>query len=108
MTKTQPESLHKMQREDFLGCLVASIACIGLGRIACFLGKGCTKGRNGECSVILEAIADHDMWIWHSSFGLAGTHNEINVLQRSPMFARLAEGHSPPVNFEINGSTYTR
>jgi hypothetical protein len=34
---------HKMQFEDFLGCLVAPIACIRLGRIARLLGKGCTK-----------------------------------------------------------------
>jgi hypothetical protein len=50
-----------MQREDFLGCLVASIACIGLGRIARLLGKGYIKATMGECSVILEAATDHDL-----------------------------------------------
>jgi hypothetical protein len=47
MKKTQPESLHKLQREDFQVCLVASIACIGLGRIFCLLGRGCTKAAMG-------------------------------------------------------------
>jgi hypothetical protein len=27
--------------------------------------------------VILEAVADHGLWIWHSFFGIAGTHNDI-------------------------------
>jgi hypothetical protein len=42
--------LRKMQVEDFLGCLGASIACIEVGRTARLLGKDCTKD-TVECAV---------------------------------------------------------
>ena len=58
--------------------------------------------------MVLEAVATHDLWIWHSFFGMPGTHNDINVMQCLNLFANLAEGHAPPVNFEVNGRHYNK
>lgn len=56
--------------------------------------------------MILEAVASQDLWIWHAFFGLPGSNNDLNVLQRSNVFAKLAEGEAPEVNYTINGHQY--
>ena len=39
---------------------------------------------------------------------MPGTLNDINVLQRSHLFARLANGDAPACNYTINGHEYTK
>jgi hypothetical protein len=40
-------------------------------------------------------------------FGLPGSFNDINVLHRSPLFSKLANGEALKVNYNINGHDYT-
>jgi hypothetical protein len=41
-------------------------------------------------------------------FGMEGSHNDINVLQPSPVFRRLADDNAPSVGFEVMGHAYTK
>ncbi|XP_073363603.1 uncharacterized protein [Aegilops tauschii subsp. strangulata] len=57
-------------------------------------------------TIILEVVASQDLWVWHAFFGMPGSHNDINVLQRSSLFARLTEGKAPPCLYIANGHEY--
>ncbi|AAF97981.1 F21J9.3 [Arabidopsis thaliana] len=63
-------------------------------------------GRSRSPTIILEAVADYDLWIWHAYFGLPGSNNDINVLEASHLFANLAEGTAPPASYVINEKPY--
>ncbi|XP_018465497.2 uncharacterized protein LOC108836897 [Raphanus sativus] len=61
---------------------------------------------HGKPTIVLEAVASQDLWIWHAFFGLPGTLNDINVLQRSQVFSDILDGRAPKVNFTVNGHNY--
>src|SRR5690242_14015584 len=50
----------------------------------CYGWQGQFKGKEGAPTVILEAVATQDLRIRHAFFGLPGTNNNINVMERSP------------------------
>ena len=45
--------------------------------------------RNGQKSIILEAIVLEDLHIWHAFFGLPHSNNDLNVLDCSPLVENL-------------------
>nr|VDC84987.1 unnamed protein product [Brassica oleracea] len=51
-----------------------------------------TRG-SGKPTIVLEAVASEDLWMWHAFFGLPGTLNDINVLDRSPVFDDIIQGN---------------
>ena len=64
------------------------------------------SGRSGAPTIILEVVADYDLWIWHAYFGMPGSNNDINVLESSRLFSNLAQGIAPPANYMIQENEY--
>ncbi|TVU33332.1 hypothetical protein EJB05_25142, partial [Eragrostis curvula] len=98
--------LQEGENRGFPGML-GSIDCMHWEWKNCPTGwKGQFTGRGKKPSMILEAVASHDLWIWHAYFGMPGSNNDINVLHRSPVFSSYLRGRSTPVEFAVNGRTY--
>ncbi|XP_073121226.1 uncharacterized protein [Henckelia pumila] len=64
------------------------------------------SGHQKEPSIILQAVASKNLWIWHAYFGVSGCKNDINVPERSNLFLNLAKEEAPPVQFEVNENEY--
>ena len=47
--------------------------------------QGHYQNRNHERSIVLEAVADQSLWIWHVFFGILGSNNDLTILDRSPL-----------------------
>ena len=82
-----------------------------IGSIDCYLWqwKNCPKAHHGinkgakRIELTLEAVASHDLWIWHALFGMFGSLNDINVLQRSTLIQSLINGEFHTIEYEVNG-----
>ncbi|XP_074378378.1 uncharacterized protein LOC141719914 [Apium graveolens] len=57
--------------------------------------------RIGE-STAVECLKKFISAIWYAFFGVAGSNNDINVLDRSPVL----QGRAPEVNYTVNGNNY--
>ncbi|XP_074269509.1 protein ANTAGONIST OF LIKE HETEROCHROMATIN PROTEIN 1-like [Silene latifolia] len=103
------QRLLKMHEEchGFPGML-GSLDCMHWAWKNCPTGwKGqYTRGDHGYPTVMLEAVASVDLWIWHTYFGVAGSNNDLNVLSRSNLFQDKLQGIAPEVRFTVNGIEY--
>ncbi|XP_047979400.1 uncharacterized protein LOC125221321 [Salvia hispanica] len=66
-----------------------------------------TSGNKGtHPTVILEAVTDYRLWIWHVYFGVPGLKNDVNVLNNSNLFSEVLNGKAPAINFIANNRQY--
>ena len=95
-TSEDVERLTKMHGDRGFPGMLGSIDCMH------WCWKNCPKawagqfsGQEGKLTVVLEAVASKDLWIWHAFFGLPGSLNDINVVERSPLFDNVLTGKFP-------------
>nr|XP_043639657.1 uncharacterized protein LOC122610763 [Erigeron canadensis] len=110
-TEADIERLTAKQAEvhGFPGML-GSIDCMHWGWRNCPVAwQGLyTRGDKGHPTIMLEAVASYDLWIWHAYFGPAGSNNDINVLNESDLFDDLLENRAPKVEFSVNGDQFQK
>ncbi|XP_021716643.1 protein ALP1-like [Chenopodium quinoa] len=98
--------LHQNEMRGFPG-MIGSIDCMHWEWKNCPMAwKAQYAGRNKNATLILEAVADQDLWIWHAFFGIPGSCNDLNVLYRSPVFDDVLHGRAPPIHFTVNDHEY--
>ena len=89
-------------------CMLGSVDCMHWNWMNCPKAwAGQNIGHQGKPTIVLEAMASHDLSIWHCFFGLRGSLNYINVFHRSHIFVQLASGKAPACNYNVNGHDYT-
>ncbi|CDP06307.1 unnamed protein product [Coffea canephora] len=101
-------NLH-FERHGFPGML-GSIGCMHWQWRNCPVAwKGqFARGDQGSPTIMLEAVASADLWIWHAFFGVAGSNNDINVLNQSLLFNDVLQGYAPDVQFMVNGTQFSK
>ncbi|CAH9139047.1 unnamed protein product [Cuscuta epithymum] len=65
-----------------------------------------TNGFKRVPTLILEVVASKSLWIWHAFFGMAGSNNDVTVLDRSPLFDDIINGIAPPCKYIVQGHEY--
>ena len=58
-------------------------------------------------SVIAEAVAGHDMYLWNICLGFPGSLNDTQVLGRSTITGQYLESPAATVEYHINGEKFT-
>jgi hypothetical protein len=134
-----PEIMHRLYSEEYLripdACDIKDIVNLHekvhgvqgmLGSLDCMHTgwKNCPKAwqasfksgkESGGPTVVLEALADYHLWFWHASFGYAGSLNDLNILNLSPLLESLVDGSfveleksANVVPFRVAGESFQR
>ena len=85
-------ALHKSVHRGIDG-MFGSLDCMHTYWKNCpYAFQGSFKGKEKKASIVLEAVSDHHLFFWHASYGYAGTLNDINIMNLSPLLNGFLDG----------------
>ena len=85
-------SLHKSVHRGVDGIL-GSLDCMHVYWDKCPVAwQGQFKKGKAKPSIVLEGLADYNLYLWHAGFGTAGTQNDVNVFNLSELCNMILNG----------------
>ena len=63
--------------------------------------QGAYMGKEKYLTIVLEAMADHNLWFWHTVFRFAGCCNDINILDASLLHKCFIDGTHSHIDFDF-------
>jgi Plant transposon protein len=65
------------------------------------------KCKEKKPTIVLEAVADGECWIWHAAFGYPGSLNDLNILDMISTMGRIFRRDFPPsLTFLVNNVAF--
>ena len=68
--------------------------------------QGNFKGKEKRPSIVLEAACDYHLWFCHTSYGYAGTLNDINIMNLSHLQEGFLNGTFAEIEFNSGVMPY--
>jgi hypothetical protein len=114
MTQLDAQNAANLHREVHgIEGMVGSLDCMHVGWKNCpvaWQGQY-QSGKEGYPSLVLEAMADYNLFFWHASFGWAGTLNDLNIWEGSELHKGFLDGtwsETIDFPFTINQQEFTK
>ncbi len=92
------EALHRSTHE--MPGMIGSLDC------SHFVWKNCPvayqgqfQGKEGRPTLVVEAMADYNLYCWHAIFGYAGTLNDLTVWDNSFLLKAICDGSFEEMDF---------
>jgi hypothetical protein len=64
------------------------------------------QGEGKKASIVIEAVASQDLWIWQSYIGTPGSNNDINIVNKSPLVTNWLRGRARQYSFTVGDAEY--